>query len=240
MGDSGPGARTTPLTVCGSTGGALPAPSPARTGTGGSSAELFSSYHAKIRRFILTMVGDLDEADDLTQEVFLQAHRRLGSLRDADAVGSWLYRIATHVCYDRFRKWSRQPRPYRLESTDAADAVPLAGGGDEPSLGRVIEQAEMSACVGRYLDELRDDYRTVILLHDVEAVTNIDIAEMLGCSLDAVKIRLHRARRKLADALAAHCEFSRDEQGVFVCDPITSPTPTPVHDPVSLQPPSSS
>jgi RNA polymerase sigma-70 factor (ECF subfamily) len=178
------------------------------------SGELFATYQPRIRRYILSMVHDPDEADDLTQDVFLQAHRRLASLRDPDAVVSWLYRIATHICYDRFRKWSRQPRPQPLES----DGSPQAGAA-EPSLGRVLEQSEMSACVRGYLDELSDDYRNVVLLHDLEGLTSADIAEMLGVSVDAVKIRLHRARHKLEAALAAHCDFSRDEQGVFVCEP---------------------
>jgi RNA polymerase sigma-70 factor (ECF subfamily) len=161
-------------------------------------------------------VRDRDEADDLTQEVFLLAHRKLASLRDPDAVVAWLYRIATHVCYDRFRKWGRQPTPASLDATGHPEA---AGGGDEPNLGRVIEQVEMSGCVRGYLDELADDYRTVVLLHDLERLTNNAIAELLGASLDTVKIRVHRARRKLQDALDAHCDFSRDDHGVLVCEP---------------------
>lgn len=82
----------------------------------------------------------------------------------------------------------------------------------------------MSGCVRGYLDELSDDYRTVILLHDLEGLTNLEVAEMLGASLDTVKIRVHRARRKLQAALAAHCGFSHDEHGVCVCEPAdTSP-----------------
>jgi RNA polymerase sigma-70 factor, ECF subfamily len=192
-----------------------------------SSAELFASHHGRIRRYILSIVHDPDDADDLTQEVFLQAHRRLASLRDPDAVTSWLYRIATHVCYDRFRQSSRRPRPRSLDSTGSAIARPVAGREDEPSLGRVIEQAEMSGCVRSYLDQLPDDYRTAILLHDLESVTNAEIAEMLGISIDLVKIRVHRARRQLENALAAHCDFSRDDQGVFVCEPTPPSVPMP-------------
>jgi RNA polymerase sigma-70 factor (ECF subfamily) len=192
-----------------------------------SSAELFASHHARIRRYILGIVHDPDEADDLTQDVFLQVHRRLGSLQDPDAVTSWMYRIATHLCYDRFRQRSRRPRPHSLDPTEPAGARPVAGGEDEPTLGRVIEQAEMSGCVRSYLERLPDDYRNAILLHDLEGVTNAEIAEMLGISVDLVKIRVHRARRKLETALATHCDFSRDEQGVFVCEPAAQPSPTP-------------
>ncbi len=180
-----------------------------------SSADLFAAYYGRIRRYILSMVRDPVEAEDLTQDVFLQAHRKLRSLRDPDAVTSWLYQIATHVCYERFRRPSRQPR---LDPLDSSGAGSGRDRGDEASLDRVLERAEMSACVRNFLDDLSDDYRQVILLHDLEGLTNAEIAEMLGASLDAVKIRLHRARRKLQAALADGCDFSHDEHGVFVCE----------------------
>lgn len=180
-------------------------------------AELFASQRGRIRSYILGMVHDPDEADDLTQEVFLQAHRRLGTLRDPDAAVSWLYRVATNACYDRFRQRSRRPRTTPLDD-DRPDPPPSPDG--EPSLGRVLEQGEMSACVRRYLDDLPDGYRTVVLLHDVEGRTSRDIADMLGVSVDTAKIRLHRARRKLQAALAAGCDLGRDEEGVLVCEPV--------------------
>jgi RNA polymerase sigma-70 factor (ECF subfamily) len=164
-------------------------------------------------------VHDPIDADDLTQEVFLRAHRRLDSVRDPDAQTSWLYRIATHVCYDRYRKSSRQPRLDPLDVTGSGEPGPGFERPDEVSLAQVMERAEMSSCVRKYLDGLSDDYRQVILLHDLEELTNPEIAEMLGVSLDAVKSRLHRARRKLQAALNEHCDFSYDEHGVFVCEP---------------------
>src|SRR6266508_6084216 len=194
---------------------------------GVSSADLVAGYRPRIYRYILSMVHDPVEADDLTQEAFLQAHRKLGSLRDPDALTSWLYRIATHVCYDRFRKWSRQPILEPLDANGSTAASPAGGGTDAARLDRLIERSEMSACVSGFLEELSDEYRQVILLHDLEGLTNPEIAEMLGASVDAVKIRLHRARRKLHVALAASCDFSHDEQGVFVCEPAAaSPTAT--------------
>jgi RNA polymerase sigma-70 factor (ECF subfamily) len=165
------------------------------------------------------MASHYVEADDLTQEVFVQAHRKLGSLRDPDAVTSWLYRIATHVCYDRFRKWSRQPRPDPLDVSGSIAASPMGDGADEGRLDRVIERTEMSACVRGFLEDLSDEYRQVILLHDLEGLTSAEIAEMLGVSVDTIKIRLHRARRKLKVALAANCDFSHDDYGVFLCEP---------------------
>ena len=84
---------------------------------------------------------------------------------------------------------------------------------------KVMEQREMSDCVRGYLEGLPDAYRTVILLHDVQGLTNPEIAELLGVSLDAVKIRLHRARAKLRSALDQGCRLSHDERGVRICEP---------------------
>lgn len=192
-----------------------------------TSADLYASHHGRIRGYILTMVHDPTEADDLTQEVFLRAHRGLDSVRDLDALTSWLYRIATHVCYDRYRKSSRVPRLDPLDVTGSDEPSREGERPGEVSLDKVIERAEMSSCVRNYLDELSDDYRHVIILHDLDGLTNPEIAEMLGVSVDAVKIRVHRARRKLQAALKANCDFSYDEHGVFVCE-VTSAASAPV------------
>lgn len=190
-----------------------------------SSAALFAAYHARIRGYVLGIVRDPAEADDLTQEVFLRAHRKLPALQDPNAVLPWLYRIATNVCYDRFRQRSRRPRLDPRDVNDAAAAGGIPATGDGATLDRVIVRSEMSACVRGYLEGLSDGYRQVILLHDLQGLTNREIAETLGVSVDTVKIRLHRARRTLRAVLAAQCDFSRDEQNVFVCDP-APPHPT--------------
>lgn len=196
-----------------------------RDGVAVSSAALFAAYHAKIRGYVLGMVRDPAEADDLTQEVFLRAHRKLSSLQDPNAVLPWLYRIATNVCYDRFRQRSRRPRLDPHDVNDAAAAGGIPATGDGATLDRMIVRSQMSACVRRYLEGLSDGYRQVIMLHDLQGLTNREIAAMLGVSVDTVKIRLHRARRRLQAVLAAHCDFSHDEQNVFVCDP-APPHPT--------------
>jgi RNA polymerase sigma-70 factor, ECF subfamily len=186
-----------------------------------TSAAVFQQYQDRIYRYILRLVRDEGEAEDLTQETFLRAHRQLDALQDAAALTVWLYRIATHVCYDRFRQASYRHPAKSLDVT--AEESPDSGDGQYadtrgPRLDQVIEQGEMSACVQGFLEELSDDYRMVVLLHDLHEMTNPEIVQMLGCSLETVKIRLHRARRKLKAALAARCELSHDERGVLVCD----------------------
>ena len=176
---------------------------------------LFTAHRDRIHRYILRMVRDRAEAEDLTQETFLRSHRHLDTLRDPEAMRAWLYRIATHVCLDRLRQ---RKRLMPLASDDAPErSEPPAVG--TPSVLQVVEQKEMSACVQGYLDQLPDSYRAVILLHDLHSLTAAQIAELLGVRVGTVKIRLHRARRKLQEALEAACAFSRDERGVFICQP---------------------
>jgi RNA polymerase sigma-70 factor (ECF subfamily) len=184
--------------------------------------EILASHRDVIHRYVLGIVRDRATAEDLTQEALLRAHKKLATLQDPGKLTSWLYRIATNICRDRFRQASHRNRPESLdaqgdrglESGEAKDAVDTG-----PRLDKVMEQKEMSSCVQDYLAGLSDSYRAVILLHDAEGLTNPEIAEMLGVSLATIKIRLHRAREKLRAALAQACSFSTDERGVVVCEP---------------------
>lgn len=175
---------------------------------------LFKGDYQRIFRYIMSMVRDTDEAQDLTQETFLRAYQRRDSLREAGAQTAWLYRIATHVSLDRLRQYARRSP---MESDTDLDQVEVPEP-DTPSLQQAIEQDEMSACVQRYLNRLSDSYRAVILLYDMHDLTAPEIAQLLGESLANVKIRLHRARLKLKNALASGCEFSYDERDVLTCE----------------------
>ncbi len=175
----------------------------------------FEAYYDRIYRYLQSMIHNSAEAEDLAQETFLRAFRQRESLRASGALVAWLYRIATHVALDRLRQRAR--RAPLQDDTDLAE-IDLPDR-DSISLLEGIEQEEMSACVQQYLADLPDNYRAVILLHDMENLTGSQIAELLDLPLATVKIRLHRARRRLQGTLRAGCEFSFDERNVFVCDP---------------------
>jgi RNA polymerase sigma-70 factor (ECF subfamily) len=192
---------------------------PGEGSSGLNSAAVFERYRDRIRRYIGGLVRDSAEADDLLQETFVRVHRKLDSLGDPATLTTWLYRIATNVCYDRFRQPAhRRTAQAPSDSTSGESGEPPADDPDAPSLSLVIEQAEMSTCVREYIEQLSDDYRMVILLHDLHGMSNPEIARALDCSLATVKIRLHRARQKLKAALSTACDFTCDERGVFVCD----------------------
>lgn len=172
-------------------------------------------YRGPVTRYIRYLVRNAAEAEDLAQEVFLRAHRQLPTLRDLAALESWLYQIATHVSIDRMRQ---RAKALARETDAPVEELPIADQ-RRPSPLTVVQQDEMSACVQRYVANLGDGYKAVLLLHDSDGLTADEIAQLLQLPLTTVKMRLHRARRKLQAALQAACEFEHDERGVFVCEP---------------------
>jgi RNA polymerase sigma-70 factor (ECF subfamily) len=179
-----------------------------------NTASIFKEDYQRIFRYIMSMVRDTAEAEDLTQDTFLRAYRRRDSLRDEGAQMAWLYRIATHVCLDRLRQYARRsPQESQTDLDELEVSEPEA-----PSLQQTLERDEMSECVQGYLNRLSDPYRAVILLHDMHDLTASEIAQLLGESLATIKIRLHRARRKLSLALGTGCDFLHDERNVLVCE----------------------
>jgi len=187
---------------------------PLRQSAGPSSEAVFERYRPRIFRHIWSLVRNRGDAEDLTQETFLRAHRQLESLKEPAALGVWLYQIATHACYDFLRRASRR-RPVEDpagEAADAAERLPAEG----PSVDQLIARAEMRACGEEFLDRLPHTYRTVLLLHDLQGLSSVEIARLLRCTPGAVKIRLHRARSRFRAALEAGCDFYRNERGALV------------------------
>ncbi|MBZ5571885.1 MAG: RNA polymerase sigma factor [Acidobacteriia bacterium] len=180
-----------------------------------AAAALFERYHARIYRYLLHMVKDPAEAEDLTQDTFLRAYDCRETLRDPDAVRGWLYRIATRICLDRLRQ--RKPQ-LSIDGEEGTSRIePLKS--QSPSAVELAERKETSACVQRCLDYLPDSYRAVILLREAHSLTAAEIADVLGVTVMTVKIRLHRARRKLQKIMECGCAVSSDSQGRPVCEP---------------------
>ena len=176
---------------------------------------LFQTHHDRIFRYVLRMVRNRAEAEDLTQEAFLRAYRGRDTLRHPEAVRGWLYRIATHVCLDHLR---RRTPPFSMDSEQDATPIPSSVA-PAPSGLDVTERKETSACVQRCLDFLPDSYRAVILLHEAHSLTAIEIAQLLGLKVTTVKMRLHRGRHMLQQIMECGCVVSNDSQGVPVCQP---------------------
>jgi RNA polymerase sigma-70 factor, ECF subfamily len=172
-------------------------------------------YRARLIRYVQYLLHDAAEAEDLTQETFIRANQQQGTLRDPAALASWLYRIATSISLDRLRQQKRTSGRYVDVPVEELPIVDRA----QPSPFTVIQQAEMSECVDRYVAVLPDKYKAVLLLHDADGLTAEEIARLLGLPLTTVKMRLHRARQRLKGALDNACAFGCDDRGVLICEP---------------------
>jgi len=168
--------------------------------------------------YVRGIVRNAEIAEDVTQEAMLRAYRSNSGLKDYNSLIPWLYRIATNVCLDHFRKKLRTLE--EIQGIDSDLLVPEElEDKNAPHLDKVMECAEMGECVQQYFKELSYSYRAVILLHDVGGMKNQEIADILGISLDTAKVRLHRARKQLRNILEGVCHFYIDERGVLICEP---------------------
>ncbi len=181
---------------------------------------LYGFYQPKITRYLAKLVN-IHEAEDLTQEVFVRVNRGFSDFRGESKLSTWIYRIATNVAMDRLRSPAQRQEASKKSVSEAGKAFEdrdVWTGEKKPSIDRQLIREEMSGCVHEFIDRLPESYRAVVLLADVEGFRNQEIAEILGISLDTVKIRLHRGREKLKKELESGCSFDRDEQDVLVCD----------------------
>ena len=180
--------------------------------------EIYDQYYAKVRRFILALVKDEWAADDLIQETFLRIQKNLSSLRDPSKMSSWIFRIAHHLCQDHFRqlKVAQKMESIDGEKIETLEEVFV----QEEPVQKDLERREMGQCVQNQIDLLPQSLRAVLVLFDLMELNHQEIAETLGITIENVKVRLHRARKKLKSILEEKCTFERDERNVLVCNPV--------------------
>ena len=163
-------------------------------------AQLYALHKRQIYSLCLRMVGNIAEAEDLTQEAFLQLHRKIATFRGDSAFSTWLHRLAVNVVLMRLRK-----KGLSLISLDEAmEPTPTEGpsrsfGSADLRLTGAIDRLALERAVA----ELPAGYRLIFILHDVEGFEHNEIASMLDCSIGNSKSQLHKARLKLRDALRA-------------------------------------
>lgn len=170
--------------------------------------DLVREHKNRIYGYICRLTNDSPDAEDITQEVFLRAYQALAAFRYDAAVDTWLYRIATNLVIDRFRRQRRAPQ-----------WLPLGGetGGEEPSwepedLGRdgnpqaVVQLTELQSQVQWAIQTLPVKLRAVVVLHDMEGLSYEEVAETVGCPVGTVKSRLFNARAALRRKLRQYVE----------------------------------
>lgn len=151
------------------------------------------------------MLGDYDEALDLTQEVFIQAHRSLGQFRGEARFGSWLLAIALNQCRNRLKRWKSRARSRH-------DSLSTPIGEEDSSLRRelpdtkataaeALESRQLEKLVREEMTNVDEEYRTVLVLREIQDVGYEEIAQLLGVPMGTVKSRLHRGRTQLRELL---------------------------------------
>ena len=154
---------------------------------------LFTRYQGRIYNYVYRMVGDANEAQDLTQDSFVKAYQALQRGDAPDNPPAWLYRIASRTCLDALRRrrlirWLPLGRLVERRRSAGRDA-------DESPESHLI-RAQERARVQQALDQLPARYRMVLLLREYEGLTYREIAEATGDSLSTVKVTLFRARER--------------------------------------------
>jgi RNA polymerase sigma-70 factor (ECF subfamily) len=155
---------------------------------------LYERHHRRVYSLCLRMVANATEAEDLTQEVFVQLFRKIGSFRGESAFTTWLHRLTVNHVLMHFRK-----RGVRLEKTT-----------EEGEIGEIQDIVQSASERPRFVDrialdkaiaELPPGYRSVFVLHDVEGFEHEEVADLLGVSVGTSKSQLHKARMRLRELL---------------------------------------
>jgi RNA polymerase sigma-70 factor, ECF subfamily len=165
--------------------------------------ELYAAHAGRLFSVACRMLGHPSDAEDLLQEIFLSAHRKLDGFRGESALGTWLYRLAVNQCLDHLR--SRATRTSQL--TDALDDEPALY---EPGRFGLAEQAIAKMDMERALAQLPDGCRAAFILHDVQGLEHSEVAEALGIAEGTSKSQLHKARLKLRALLSNRKTLQRD------------------------------
>lgn len=157
---------------------------------------LVRRYEGRIYRLAKTVCAALPaEADDVYQETFVTAFKKLPGFRRESELGTWLYRIAANLCFMKHRKKKREPVVSLLDRPHDHDEEREHQFPDwEPTPEEIARKKELADHVGKALAALPVDYRLVVTLRDVEGLSNEQTAEILRLSVAAVKSRLHRGR----------------------------------------------
>jgi RNA polymerase sigma-70 factor, ECF subfamily len=179
----------------------------AQQGDSDAFASLFHAHKARVYSVCLRLTNNIAEAEDLTQEAFVQAFRKLSMFRGDSALSTWLYRIAVNMVLMSFRK--KALRQVSLDEPYPGDArsVRREYGSKDARLAGSIDRIALTRAIG----ELPAGYRTIFLLHEVEGYAHQEIAELLECSVGTSKSQLHKAKMRIRDVLGRTRDQERTE-----------------------------
>lgn len=163
---------------------------------------LVEQEQERLYRFVLKIVNDKDEAQNVVQETFAEAYRQIDKFRGDSKVSTWLFSIARHLAYGFLRKSKR----HNYLGHDTIEHLHATQDDPETNSTKHVEQAERKAIVREAIEELPPHYQRVVELRDLQERSTAETAEALGLTSVNVRVRLHRARKALRDHLCARME----------------------------------
>jgi len=169
----------------------------AKQGDGDAFQTLYDLHKRRVYSLCLRMTANAAEAEDLTQEAFLQLFRKIGTFRGESAFSTWLHRMAVNVVLMRLRKKNLPIVPLDDPLETEEESSKKEPGAPDLKLAGAVDRMQIQ----RAVDDLPPGYRTIFVLHDVEGYEHNEIAELVGCSIGNSKSQLHKARMKLRDLL---------------------------------------
>ena len=166
-------------------------------------AELLSEHQRMVFQLSLHLLGDYEEALDLSQEVFLRVFKTLGRFRGHSALRTWIYRIVINQARNRQRSWKRRRQASQVSLDDhVLRHGELTDPGDRTAPDGVLQKKELASRVWSALDRLPFDQRTAVILREIDGLSYDEIAYSLGINIGTVKSRLTRARGALRTELS--------------------------------------
>jgi RNA polymerase sigma-70 factor (ECF subfamily) len=164
-------------------------------------AELVAEHQRMVVQLAMNLLGDRDEALDLSQDVFIRVFRTIGQFRGQSALRTWIYRIAVNQARNRHRFWRRRRRSDQVSLDAHVETHGDFQCGAEVGPDRILAQKELATKLQDALDALPFDQRTAIVLREVDGLSYEEIAFSLGVAVGTVKSRLTRARQTLRAGL---------------------------------------
>ena len=175
--------------------------------------QLILLYEKRVYTIAYKYMGNHEDANDMAQEALIKAYQSIGSFRGEAAFGTWLGKITANRCLDELRKRKK------LQTTSLEDTLEL----EEGSVKKELEsptatpedhavQQETAAYMQKLIGELKEEYRTAIVLREMDGYSYEDIADILVCSVGTVKSRISRARQYLRERIMADRMIERMEE----------------------------
>jgi RNA polymerase sigma-70 factor (ECF subfamily) len=169
----------------------------AQRGESEAFADLFHAHKARIYSICLRMTNNTAQAEDLTQDAFLQVFRKLSTFKGNSALSTWLYRIAVNTVLMNFRKKALKQISLDEPSSQDATIVRREYGSRDSRLSGAVDRITLA----RVIKDLPTGYRTIFLLHEVEGYEHQEIAKILDCSVGNSKSQLHKAKLRIREFL---------------------------------------